>query len=279
MKKVYRTRYESIPKRTFKSGIVQLLETEYKFLGSHKVLDMIAEDIVALHEEYYPDVQRYGSGHLIWTTTSKDNGKASYGKKTEDYKMKTVLLPLITKEDVEARMVCRAGKENENYIRQERRDIRTMVRLVKSAKQQGGVLSGAELSVMMNRSVGTIGKYLKKYHAENKEILPTKGMVFDQGSMPTHKGIIINLYEQGIPEVDIARLTTHNLESVGRYIKNYNRIKMLIENGFGLIQMERITGMGRRTVYQYQELVLMYHPELKKKTEKKGHPEDFPNRK
>jgi hypothetical protein len=31
-----------------------------------------------------------------------------------------------------------------------------MARLVKSAYEQGGILSGAELSVLLNRTVGTI---------------------------------------------------------------------------------------------------------------------------
>ena len=38
-------RYEAISKRTFKHAVIQLLEGEYKVLGSHKVLGMLADDI------------------------------------------------------------------------------------------------------------------------------------------------------------------------------------------------------------------------------------------
>ncbi len=137
-----------------------------------------------------------------------------------------------------------------------------MARLVKSAYQQGGILSGAELSVLLNRLLSTIGRYIKKYHETNKDILPTKGMMLDQGSKPTHKGSIINLYEQGYPEVDIARITNHSIESVGRYIKNYKNVKLLMEKGFNLIEMVRISGMGRSTIIQYRDLVELYHKEL-----------------
>jgi hypothetical protein len=48
------------------------------------------------------------------------------------------------------------------------------------------------------------------------ELLPTKGYVLDQGSKPTHKGIILRLYEQGVAPPDIARITGHSLEAVDR---------------------------------------------------------------
>ena len=183
-------------------------------------------------------------------------------------------MPLITEEDIEMRIQSFYGKVNENYKKQQERDIKSMVRLLKSAYAQGGLLTGAELSVMLNRSLGTIGKYLRIYHQTHEDILPTKGIVLDQGSKPTHKASIINLYEQGYQEIDIARLTTHNIESVSRYIKNYKNVKLLIQKGFNLMEIVRVTGSGRSTIIQYRELVYQYHPSLKpneqeKKKEKK----------
>lgn len=114
----------------------------------------------------------------------------------------------------------------------------------------------------MNRSLSTIGRYLRIYHENNENILPTKGIILDQGSKPKHKASIINLYEQGYPEVDIARLTSHTIESSSRYIKTYKNIKLLISKGFNLIEMVRITGRGRSTIIQYRDLVYLYHPKL-----------------
>lgn len=155
------------------------------------------------------------------------------------------------------------GKPNRNYEKQAERDISVMARLVKSAYAQGGLLSGAELSVLLNRSLGTIGRYLKKYHETHDDILPTKGIILDQGSKPTHKAAIINLYEQGYPEVDIARLTDHEIESTSRYIAAYKNIKLLMEKGFSIIEMVRVTGLGRSTIIQYRDLVELYHAHLK----------------
>ena len=207
MQKNNKSRYESILKRSYFNAIVKLLEDEYKLVGSHKVIMMIAEDIEQLHKEFYPEIERRSMGQIVWQTTAATEKKPSYGKRAEDYKVKTVILPLVTKEDIEQRMKSFYGKES--YKKQEERDIEVMARLVKSAYEQGGILSGAELSVLINRSLTTIGRYIAKYHKTHKDILPTKGMILDQGSKPTHKASIINLYEQGYPEIDIARITNH----------------------------------------------------------------------
>jgi len=96
-----RSRYESISKRDFKTALIRLLEGEYKVLGSHKVLTMLADDIEQLHQEYYPRQNRLQSGDVVWQTTKDDGQRQSYGKKTEDYAVQTVILPLIRTEDVE----------------------------------------------------------------------------------------------------------------------------------------------------------------------------------
>lgn len=265
MKTPVTDRYASIPKRTFDNAIIRLLEEQFKLVGSHKVVQLIAEEIVALHKEFYPELESRHFGHIVWRTTAATSKKPSYGTKTEDYEVKTVFLPLVTPEDIENRMRNHygQGQAQANYEKQTDRDIRVMARLVKSAYAQGGLLSGAELSVLLNRSLSTIGRYLKVYHQTHEDILPTKGIVLDQGSRPTHKAAIINLYEQGYPEVDIARLTDHTIESTRRYIKTYKRIQLLLEKGFTLMEMVRVTGLGRSTIIQYRDLVYQYHPALK----------------
>ena len=261
------SRYESISKRSFRNGIIRLLEEEFKLIGSHKVIEMIADNIVELHKEYYPDIEKLSHGSIVWRTTKATNHKPSYGTRSEDYEVKTVILPLVTDEDIDNRIKGFYSHPDENgernYQKQYDRDVEVMARLVKSAAAQGGWLTGAELSVLLNRSVGAIGHYIKKYHQTHQDILPTKGMMLDQGSKPTHKAAIINLYEQGYPEPDISRITNHTIASTSRYIKSYKNIKLLLEKGFGMIEIIRITGMGSRTVYQYRELIFQYHPSLR----------------
>lgn len=258
-----RDRYASINKRSFQQAIINLLEEEYKVLGSRKILIMLAEDIEQLHREYYPLKNQVGFGEIIFTTTKDDGQRQSYGKKTEDYGTITVALPLITKEDVERRIYFKKGDRNSNYRHREARDIETMVRLLKSAKRQGGLLSGAELSVLMNRSLSTIRKYLDAYREKTGEILPLKGYVLDQGSLPTHKGIIISLYEQGIPPADIVLKTSHSQDAVDRYIKHYEQVKKLLRKGMKQEAIKEITGRSMKVVREYIKLYYDLNPATK----------------
>jgi len=249
-----RDRYESINKRSFQQAIINLLENEYKILGSRKVLSMLAEDIENIHREYYPAVNQVGFGEIVFRTTKNDGQRQSYGKRAEDYAATTVVLPLITKEDVERRIYYKKGDRNSNYRHREVRDIETMVRLLKTAKEQGGLLSGAELSVLMNRSLSTIRKYLDAYREKTGEILPLKGYVLDQGSLPTHKGIIISLYEQGISPADIVLKTSHSQDAVDRYIKHYTQVKKLMIKGLDEKAIKEITGRTIKVVREYIKL-------------------------
>lgn len=249
-----RDRFESINKRNFRTALINLLENEYKILGSRKILQMLANDVEDLHREFYPKQDQVGFGDIVFTTTKDDGQRQNYGKKVGDYAMVTVVLPLITKEDIERRIYFKKGDLNSNYKHLEARDIETMVRLLKSAKAQGGLLSGAELSVLMNRSLRSIGRYLKTYTKKTNEILPMKGYVLDQGSLPTHKGIIVSLYEQGISPADIVLKTSHSQTAVDRYIKQYEQIKKLLSKGMDEKGISEITGRSMKVVREYIKL-------------------------
>ena len=256
----FRDRYESIHKRNFRSALIHMLETEYKMLGSRKILEMLADDIEDLHRECYPSIDGVGFGEIVFRTTKDDGQRQSYGKKVEDYGSITVILPLITKEDIERRIYYKKGDRNSNYEHREARDIETMVRLIKSTHAQGGLLSGAEVSVLMNRSLGTIRKYLDAYRKKTGEILPLKGYVLDLGSLPTHKAIIISLYEQGISPADIVLKTSHSQDAVDRYIKQYDQIRILIRKGLDEKAIKEITGRSMKTAKEYIKLYYDLNP-------------------
>lgn len=255
-----RDRYESINKRNFRSALIHMLETEYKMLGSRKILEMLADDIEDLHRECYPSIDGVGFGEIVFRTTKDDGQRQSYGKKVEDYGSVTVILPLITKEDIERRIYYKKGDRNSNYEHREARDIETMVRLIKSTQAQGGLLTGAEVSVLMNRSLATIRKYLDAYREKTGDILPLKGYVLDQGSLPTHKGIIISLYEQGISPADIVLKTSHSQNAVDRYIKQYDQIRILIRKGLDEKAIKEITGRSMKIVKEYIKLYYDLNP-------------------
>jgi hypothetical protein len=115
----------------------------------------------------------------------------------------------------------------------------------------------------MNRSLTSIRKYLDAYTKKTGEILPLKGYVLDQGSLPTHKGIIISLYEQGISPADIVLKTGHSQDAVDRYIKHYEQVKKLIRKGMDEKSIKEIMGRSLKVVKQYVKLYYDLNQECK----------------
>ncbi len=258
-----RDRFASLEKRGFRAALVRLLETEYKLIGSRRVLETLSDEIVQLFEEYHPKRDRIEAGVICWVTTKKSVRKPSYGKRTEDYESILVYLPLITGSDLDQRVFVKAGTKNSNYRINRERDLATMARLIKSAWEQGGMLSQAELCVLMNRSLTTIRKYLAEYEALHPDdMLPLKGYILDQGSRPTHKGIILNLYEQGVDPTDIAQRTNHGLAAVDRYIKAYEQVKGLLRKGLDRHEISKVTGYSLKLVDAYVSVAKHFHPKL-----------------
>lgn len=253
--------YGSIAKRTFASALVHLLETEYGLLGGRRILQLLAEDVVKLVEEFYPPSQQAGSGTLVWTCTADVGQKAEPGKPTEAYKSITVQLPLVTREDLAERTDKKIGQK-QGRATAKARDIQRLVRLVKSAHDQGGLVTLAELSVLLNRSYEVVRGYVENWQTETGELLPLKGYQMDQGCRPTHKGEIIRLFEQGMEPPDIARQSAHNLKSVERYLKDYERVKLLLKRGLPAEEISPMIGRGRTVVLEYIEIAREYHPDL-----------------
>jgi hypothetical protein len=258
-----RDRFASLEKRGFRAMLLRLLETEYKLIGSPRVLQMLADDVEQLMQEYFPRRDRLEPGTICWVTTKKTARKPTYGKRTEDYESVVVYLPLVTADDLDKRVFVKAGTKNSNYVVNRERDLATMARLVKSAWEQGGMLSQAELCVLMNRSLTTMQRYVAEYEAKYPDDpLPLKGYILDQGSRPTHKGIILNFYEQGVDPTDIAQRTNHGLDAVDRYIKAYERVKGLLRKGLARDEISKVTGFSLKLVDAYLSVAKHFHPKL-----------------
>lgn len=253
--------YASIEKRTFASALLYLLETEYALLGGRRILQLLVEDVVTLMAEFYPPQEQVGSGDLVWTCTADEGKKAEPGKRTEEYPTVTVTLPLVTTADLRSRTQGKTPR-GQTRIKARERDKRRLARLVKAAAAQGGLLTIAELSVLLNKSYELTRTYAREWEEETGELLPLKGYRMDQGCRPTHKKEIVRLYEEGHEPPDVAYETEHSLKSVERYLKDYERVKLLLKRGMEAAEISSVIGRGKRVVLEYVELARQYHPEL-----------------
>lgn len=250
--KMTNNKENAIRKRTFRSALIEMLEREYKLIGSHKVIELIVDDICQLRDEFYPRAGEEAYGSLAWVTTSSDNKKPKLGQRVEDYKNTHISLPLINEEDL---------RMQENLPAAER-DKAKIIRLINSAYGQGGLLTIEELALMVNRTPMSVSKRIKEYQEEHKVVLPIKGNKLDIGPGITHKRIILELYEKKVAPPDIARQVNHSQEAVDRYIKDYERIKFLVRRGMGIVEISHLTGRGKQVVKQHLEIMRRHYPEL-----------------
>lgn len=101
-------------------------------------------------------------------------------------------------------------------------------------------------------------------HAQAMKATRTKEVVWtvDGGCEDRDKGEIVALYEQGLDEAEIAFRAEHAQSSVGRYIRDYERVKLALQSKIPLPDIAQMTGLQPSVVKAYFELVCQYHPEL-----------------
>ena len=72
--------YIGTTKRTFEQAVHHLLETDYGLVGSRRVLELLANDVQRLVEQFYPTPERLSSGWMVFTGTKADGSKPYPGR-------------------------------------------------------------------------------------------------------------------------------------------------------------------------------------------------------
>ncbi len=92
--------YVGMTKRTFQQALVQLLQQEYALIGSRRVLELLADDVQQLIDQFYPAPQRLRSGWLVLTGTKATGPKAYPGQSAADHHLVTLAWPVLLPEDI-----------------------------------------------------------------------------------------------------------------------------------------------------------------------------------
>jgi len=252
--------YVGTAKRTFQQALIHLLESDYGLLGSRRILETLAEDVQKLVDQFYPAPQHLSSGWMVFTGTRASGGKTHPGQGAGDHELVTLAWPVLLPEDVE----YLAHHPDTASARQEWFRSR-LVRLIEHGLQHpnGSVLlTLADLAAMLGLTTVQVSQRLAEARRFTNKPLPTKGYFFDQGMRPTHKEEVIALYEAGLDEASIARQTQHAPESVGHYLRDYERVKLLLSHHTPLAQVGRLIDMQPGVIQAYAKMVSKYHPEI-----------------
>jgi len=252
-------RYSGPSQRTFQQAVIYLLETQYRVLGSERVLSMLSEDIQKLVEQFYPQPARLAAGWMVYTGTRATDKKARPGQGAAEHELVTLAWPVLLPEDLEEVGSCEKLKSRKAWWR------KRLIRILEHgyAQTEGEVLlTQADLACMLGLSSNQVCRFLQEARQETGKALLTKGYYFDQGVRPTHKAEIIAFYESGLDEAEIAFKTNHAQDSVGQYIRDYERVKLLLKNRIALEAVPVMIGMQPSVVKAYGDLIACYHPEL-----------------
>lgn len=238
-------RYRSAHERFLKPAIVNFFAREFQGAFGPIIRKNIAEALIKLVDEVYPEITRIKPGQILWSALDKNTRGDSPNRR-----YKTVVLTIVDDEDIT--MLEKGAKSSE--MKQ-----KIISRIINEAYQQGGILSMRDIGLMIVTHSTNISKERIKYETKNRVVLPHTGVLHDMGSSITHKYQIVYKYvvEKKDP-VKIAWETNHSTAAVDRYLKDFNRVKTLMCENKDIDYINLVTNIARPVIKQYQQLINDY---------------------
>jgi hypothetical protein len=237
--------YKSLQQKTLENMIIRELVVNFGYDNQLAVAETLAKRVLEIVKEYSLERERVKPGQIVWSAVDI-NERPGRGKNMAMTKQKTVLLTLVSEEEV--RQLSNGHKPRELLPD-------AIARILLEAEEQGGVLAMNDLAAMMHTSIATITKARETWETRHGKILPTRGSLHDMGTTFTHKKQIIDLHLQGYFTSEIARMTNHDPVNVDRYIDDFQRIFMLAQDGQPLNKICFYTGLGKGLVSQYLDFI------------------------
>ena len=237
--------YGRLQEKTLKNSLILHLMENYGYQSKPKVAEALIIDLLSIHAESSKDASELKPGQMVWPAVLKTE-KHGNGKTLTKTKSKQVILSVVADSDI---------LDYSRGVKTSRILAKRIARIVNEAYHQGGVLSQADIALIFNLSQAKLSKLVLKYQKEKEVMLPLRGVVHDIGRSITHKLKIINMYTQNYSTKDIARATSHAPSSVDRYIRDFQRVKILYERGMILSEIAYITSLSENLVTEYVKIV------------------------
>jgi len=238
--------YRSLRDKTFDNVLTTLFRTEFGFLGGPAVIKLMVDRILELAEEYYPKKERLRFGQLLWFAVDKGESKAQR-RGMKSMRLRPVILSLVTPADI---------SDYANGVTHKEIEKKAVIRLIRECYDQGGVLAAHDVAIILHRNREMISGFIREYQKSSQELLPTRGVIHDMGGAVTHKEIIVTEYLSGKESPQISRDIDHSIVASDRYIKHANQIRAALRHGVPQEEISRVTGINRRLVTVYTNLLL-----------------------
>lgn len=209
------------------------------------VRENIADALIDLFNSLCPESSRLKPGQVIWNALDRRTRADS-----EKRRYRPVILSLVTDDEVSMfEKNCPVKLIRQNVI----------ARMIKEAYQQGAVLSTRDLSLLLISAPSWLSHQRIEYEKQNQTILPHTGVIHDMGTTLTHKRIIIykHVVEKKDPSI-VARETNHSQPAVDKYLKDFNRVKTLVNDNKDVEFIHHTTNIARAVIRQYLQIINNY---------------------
>jgi len=236
--------YHSAHDRFLKPTIVNFLVNELRYLGP-VTAGNVADELICIFEKNVPQKDKLKHGQMLWNALDKNTRGDSKNRK-----YKSVILSIVTDEDV-------ALFEQNKPIGEIRKQV--IARIMKEAYGQGGILSTRDVSLILAHHHSGISHDRIEYETEHQTVLPHPGVLHDMGSTITHKQMIVQKYVAERKATNIIALeTNHSQRAVDHYIRDYNRVKTLLDDNKDLEFIHMATQIAKPVISQYQTIFNQY---------------------
>jgi len=243
----YGQTYDASKRKTFRSSLCHLLHTEFPGVFGPAVTHLFADKIDALYERFHPPASRLRGGQVFWAAVALDD-PPNRDKRIENTRLVPVILDLVTPQDIDDTM--QLGRHRAR-IRHNK-----ILRLFRQAYEQGGVLSYADVSLLMHIGLHTIGQVVLAEQEATGLPVPCRGTIHDMGRSVTHKAIICSkrLVEKKSTS-QVAQETFHSPEEVEHYVQTFRRVQLCHDSGMALDDIAQATGHSKLLVREYLDLI------------------------
>jgi hypothetical protein len=245
--RTYARVYDASKRKTFRSSLCHLLQTEFPGFFGPTVTQLFADKIDALFERFHPPRSRVKAGQVFWAAVAVDD-PPNRDKRIENTRLVPVVLDLVTPQDIDKTM----GRGcNRIQIRQDK-----ILRLFRQAYEQGGVLSYGDVSLLVHISISAISEVVQAEQELTGLLVPCRGTIHDMGRSITHKAIICykRLVEKKSTS-EVAQETFHSAEEVEYYVQTLRRVQLCRDSGMALDDIAVATGHSKSLVQEYLNLI------------------------
>jgi hypothetical protein len=240
-----RKKYAPLLDKTLQNALAHRIATQFPRIGGPRIQGLCAAMLLEVVSEYVRPLEHLRHGQVLWTAVHRDHPLGRHQRIAES-ELVPVVLDLSLPEDIQGRLDRLPPRELLE---------RKAVRLCRQAYQQNGLLSNCDLAELLSVGDPRIAQVLGDHERRTGEPVPRRATLHDVGTSLTHKRIICyKRYAEGKPADQVARETYHSIESVDRYLSQYDRVRHCRLEGLGPTETAHALDCGVRLVAEYLDI-------------------------